>query len=45
VSEHTSARVALTLDGLGLRGVRALAGGYRQWLADGNPKLEGTNPR
>jgi 3-mercaptopyruvate sulfurtransferase SseA len=45
VSEHTSARVALTLDGLGLKGVKALVGGYRQWVADGNPRVEGPEPR
>jgi 3-mercaptopyruvate sulfurtransferase SseA len=45
VSEHTSARVALTLDGLGLKGVKALVGGYRQWLADGNAKVEGQSPK
>jgi 3-mercaptopyruvate sulfurtransferase SseA len=37
--------VALTLDGLGIKGVKALLGGYRQWLLDGNPKAEGPDPK
>jgi len=41
VAEHTSARAALDLKEAGIPNVKALAGGWNQWIADGSPVAEG----
>ena len=42
--EHASARAALDLRGFGLTNVRALTGGWDQWLAAGGPVARGDTP-
>jgi 3-mercaptopyruvate sulfurtransferase SseA len=37
VNEATSARAALLLKERGVQDVRALAGGWNDWVNDGNP--------
>ena len=40
-----SARAALVLRGLGITNVRALVGGYNEWVSEGNPVVKGPNPK
>jgi rhodanese-related sulfurtransferase len=42
VAEHTSARAALELDRLGVKGVKALLGGIGGWESANYPLLKGT---
>jgi 3-mercaptopyruvate sulfurtransferase SseA len=44
VAEHTSARAALDLQRLGITNVKALLGGWNQWVADKNPVAKGEKP-
>jgi rhodanese-related sulfurtransferase len=45
VAEHTSARAALELDRLGVRGVKALQGGIQAWASANYPLVKGANPK
>jgi len=44
MDEHTSARAALELDRLGVKGVKALAGGLADWSAANYPLATGNAP-
>jgi 3-mercaptopyruvate sulfurtransferase SseA len=41
MAEHTSARAALDLDRLGVKGVKALKGGIQAWVDAGHPLAAG----
>jgi 3-mercaptopyruvate sulfurtransferase SseA len=45
VAEHSSARAALDLDRLGVKGVKALQGGIDAWVNAGHPLVKGSAPR
>jgi 3-mercaptopyruvate sulfurtransferase SseA len=44
MAEHTSARAALELDRLGVKGVKALAGGLAEWSSANYPLAKGDAP-
>jgi rhodanese-related sulfurtransferase len=45
VAEHSSARAALDLYRLGVKGVKALQGGIDAWVKAGHPLVKGSAPR
>jgi 3-mercaptopyruvate sulfurtransferase SseA len=40
VDEATSARAVLMLQARGVKNIRALRGGWNQWIKDGNPVVK-----
>jgi 3-mercaptopyruvate sulfurtransferase SseA len=44
MAEHSSARAALDLDRLGVKGVKALAGGFSEWTSANYPLAKGPEP-
>jgi 3-mercaptopyruvate sulfurtransferase SseA len=42
VDEATSARAALMLKERGVKSIRALRGGWNEWVQAGNPVVKGT---
>jgi len=42
VDEATSARAALMLKERGVKNIRALRGGWNEWIKDGNPVVKGS---
>jgi rhodanese-related sulfurtransferase len=45
MAEHSSARAALDLDRLGVKGVKALQGGIDGWVTAGHPLVKGPAAR